>query len=100
MSLPVFTSHPNNLQVDVFDNVTLICEASGFNIYTITWKRLFSRFPITATETITKTGDMVTNTLHITRTNGYYAGQYYCIAGNSAGQVSSKVAKLYVQGNM
>jgi len=98
VSLPVFSYHPDDMTTHVYNDVALTCEAVGFGSITVTWKRISLELPDTATQSDTKSGDLFTSILRITRTNGYYAGQYYCIAENSAGKVTSEIAKLDVIG--
>jgi len=100
VSLPVFSFHPKDTTAYVYNDVVLTCEAIGFGKITIVWKRIGLELPIASIQNNTKSGDTVTSTLHITRTNGYYAGRYYCTAENSAGKVKSKVAKLHVTGKV
>jgi len=94
----VFTYHPNNITTSAYSDISLSCEAVGFEIVTITWERVDLEVPSVATQSDTKLGDTITSILHMTRTNGYFTGQYYCIAVNSAGKVKSKVAVLRVTG--
>jgi len=99
VSLPIFLSHPNHTRADVFNDVRFTCSAVGYGIVTLMWKRMgILRVPITAVQVNSTLHDVVDSTLHIKRVNGYYAGEYYCIAENSAGQVKSKIASLLVQG--
>jgi len=98
VSLPVFSIHPNDVTTYVYNDIALTCEVGGFGRITIFWKKIGSKLPITATRSDFKSGDSVSSTLRITRTNGYYAGQYYCIAENSAGNISSRIATLRVTG--
>ena len=55
--------------------------------------------PITAQVTEKKSLNEISSILEITKTVGYYSGQYYCIAESEVGKVSSKTANLHVQGN-
>ena len=98
MSLPVFLRHPVDAKVEVYKSVSFLCEVSGFGNITIIWKRIGFKLPITSKISVSKAGDMVTSILEITRTSGFYAGQYYCISKNSAGEVRSQIAKLTTQG--
>jgi len=90
------------MQADVLNDVRFTCSAVGYGIVTLMWKRMGAlRVPITAVQEVNSTlHDVVISTLHIKRVNGYYAGEYYCIAENSAGQVNSNNASLFVQGMM
>jgi len=99
VSLPIFSSHPNNVQADVFSDITLTCGTVGYGIVALIWKRAGGfRMPITAVQVNSVSHDAVDSTLLIKRVNGYYAGEYYCIAENIAGKVKSKTASLLVQG--
>ena len=55
--------------------------------------------PVTAEIFERKTLNGISSILNITKTVGYYSGQYYCIAENKGGNVTSQTANLHVQGN-
>ena len=55
--------------------------------------------PVTAEVTEEKSLNKITSILKITKTAGYYSGQYYCVAENQVGGVISRIANLYIQGN-
>ena len=92
--------HPKDVKVEVYKSVAFLCEVSGFGNITIIWKRIGFKLPITSRINVSKAGDIVTSILNITRTSGFYAGQYYCVAKNSAGEVRSQIAKLSIQGTV
>ena len=54
--------------------------------------------PVTAEVTEEKSLNKITSILKITKTAGYYGGQYYCVAENQDGRVVSQIANLYIQG--
>jgi len=90
--------HPKDVIVKVYTPVVFICKVSGFGNITIGWGRIRFKLPVTSRISVSKSDDTVTSILEITRTSGYYAGQYYCITKNSAGEVISQIARLSIQG--
>ena len=86
------------MNVSVFGSVSFECTAEGFGIIEVTWQRVGCALPLTATITSIKSINKVTSVLRITKSSGYYSGQYYCTARNSAGIVKSEQARLYVNG--
>jgi len=98
VSLPVLLRQPRDIKAEVYQLVSFICEASGRGNVAIDWKRVGFELPVTSRISLSKAGDTVTSILEITRTSGYYAGEYYCIAKNSAGEVTSQIAILTVEG--
>ena len=101
VSQPVIISHPVSVNTSVYATVELSCTARGFQLVDVIWKKEgSSRLPRTTVITTRKSPDKneITSTLQISETIGYYNGQYYCVARNSAGSVSSYVADLYVKG--
>ena len=88
------------MNISVLNPVSFKCTAHGFGVLKIVWKRVKYNIPVTAEVTEVKSLNKITSILNITKTAGYYAGQYYCIAENQAGgAVDSQIANLYVQGN-
>ena len=65
-------------------------------------KETSSRLPQTSVITTSTSPDKneITSRLQISKVIGYYSGRYYCVAKNSAGNVSSNSANLYVEGNV
>jgi len=98
VALPIFLMHPEDVIVKVYTPVVFICKVSGFGNITIDWKRIGFKLPVTSSISVIKADDTFTSILRITRTSGYYAGQYYCIAHNSVGKVTSQIARLFVKG--
>ena len=86
------------MNVSLGATVSLSCKAMSYNPATIEWKRVGSDLPITSDVTETRTRRSVTSFLNITRTVGYYAGQYYCAAENKVGITSSNYSSLIVRG--
>jgi len=86
------------MNVSVYGSVTFECTAEGFGVIEVTWQRVGCALPITSTITTIKSTNKVTSILHITKSSGYYSGQYYCTARNSAGTVKSQKAILHVEG--
>ena len=87
------------MSINIHGSVSFKCSASGFGELKIVWKRIEHNMPITAEVTEEKSLNKITSILKITKAIGYYSGQYYCVAENQVGEVSSGVANLYVQGN-
>ena len=89
---------PKSVKVETFESVMFRCVAEGYGLITVTWKKVGSVLPLTATINNSGSVGKVTSVLTITRAAGFYSGQYYCIARNKAGPVRSHYANLYVQG--
>jgi len=70
----------------------------GYGNIMIEWRKLDSHLPITATVKSIKSLNAVTSTLEIDQSIGYYKGNYYCTASNSAGVVNSSSAFLNISG--
>ncbi|XP_065905856.1 hemicentin-1-like isoform X2 [Dysidea avara] len=96
-SLPVILNNPKSARVDAFEPVTFKCSAEGYGYITITWQKTGYVLPWTATINTTKSNNMITSILRITKTVGYYSGQYYCVVKTEAGVVVSHYAHLHVQ---
>ena len=99
MSLPAILEHPNNMSINPDESVTFKCTASGFGVLEIVWKRFKHDMPVTAEVTEETSLNKITSILKITKTAGYYSGQYYCVAKNEFGEVVSHIANLHIQGN-
>ena len=100
VSPPDIVSHPNPSAVDFYSSVQFSCVARGFELKTINWKKADSqRLPVTATVTNTSSNiNEIVSVLTITKVIGYYSGQYFCEAKNSAGTTMSSPASLNVNG--
>ena len=101
VSTPVISEHPHDANTTVYESVSFKCTARGFGKIKIVWKRVNHNMPETAVPTTEeKFLNKITGILKITKTVGYYSGQYYCVAeSNRAGKSASQPANLYVQGN-
>ena len=88
------------MNVNVYESVSFKCSAHGFGAIKIIWKRINHNIPITAVASEEKSLNDISSILKITKTVGYYSGQYYCIAESKAGKSASKIANLHVQGNI
>ena len=86
--------------VAFYSSVQFSCIARGFELRTIDWKKADSqRLPLTATVTNTSSNlNEIVSVLTITEVIGYYSGQYFCEAKNSAGTATSSPASLTVNG--
>jgi len=98
VSPPTISKHPSTMNISVFGSVSFECTAEGFNVTEVTWQRVGCALPLTATISNTNSTNKVTSILRITKSSGYYSGQYYCTARNSAGTVKSQQASLHVDG--
>ena len=87
------------MSINVYESVLFKCSASGFGALKIVWKRIEHNMPLTAEVTEEKLLNKIISILKITKTAGYYSGQYYCVAENEVGEVVSQIANIYVQGN-
>ena len=91
---------PEDVKVTVCKSATFSCVARGFGLIQIVWKRVKYSLPITADVTEERSLNEVSSMLKITKIDGYYSGQYYCVAENEAGKVTSQTANLHVQSNI
>ena len=98
-SLPTISEQPSNVTVNFYESVSLNCTAYGFGVLKVFWKRVKHPMPVMTEVTEKESLNKITSILKITKTTGYYSGQYYCVAKNEVGEVVSKIANLYVQGN-
>ena len=87
------------MNVNVYESVSFKCSAHGFGEIKIIWKRINHNMPITAVLSEEKSLNGISSILKITKSVGYYSGQYYCVAESKAGKAASQIANLHVQGN-
>ena len=100
-SPPVFIQHPISRTVEAFSSVMFECKVQGYGYINIEWRKFGFDLPRTANINNINSTNEVISVLNITSTVGYYSGQYYCIATNSAGQTAvSLYANLSVQGKL
>ena len=99
VSMPTILEQPNNMTINVYESVSFKCTAHGFGVIQVVWKKVKHKMPLTAEVTEEKSLNKVTSILKITKTAGYYNGQYYCVAENQVGKVISWIANLYIQGS-
>ena len=84
----------------VYDSASFKCTAHGFGKIKIMWERVNHNMPEANETTEEKFLNGISSILKITKTVGYYSGQYYCVAESiKAGNSSSQPANLYVKGN-
>ena len=100
VSSPIIIQQPDDMNVTVWNFALFTCAAHSFGVIKVTWKRVNYSLPITADVTEERSLNEVSSILKITKIVGYYSGQYYCVAENKAGKVTSQTANLHVQGNM
>ena len=96
---PQVSEQPEDVNITIFKSASFKCTAHGFGIIKIVWKRINYTLPITADVTEERSVNSISSILKITGVVGYYSGQYYCVAENEAGKVTSQTANLHVQGN-
>ena len=87
------------MKIDVYESVSFKCTAHGYGDLKIVWRRKKYTIPVTAKITEEKSLNKISSILKITKSVGYYSGQYYCVAENEVGKVVSQTATLHVQGN-
>ncbi|XP_065904619.1 basement membrane-specific heparan sulfate proteoglycan core protein-like isoform X2 [Dysidea avara] len=93
VSLPAMITQPKPTTVHVYDTATFQCTGRSYGKVTITWKRLISELPVTASVEVTKISkNEVTSILTIDKSIGYYKGNYYCVIENDVGKVNSTFA--------
>ena len=97
--MPTILEQPNNMTINVYESVSLKCTVHGFGVLKVIWKRVKHHMPVTAEVTEEKSLNKITSILKITKTAGYYNGQYYCVAENQVGKVVSQIANLCIQGS-
>ena len=97
MSPPTISKHPESVNITVYESASFKCTAHGYDL-TIVWKRHRFSLPRTVTVNEIKSLNTITSFLNITRSIGYYSGQYYCVAKTKAGEIASHIAILQVQG--
>ena len=89
---------PSSTVVEANNVATFECSAISYGTASVTWKRLKSELPLTATIAVTKSLNEITSVLKIEKTIGYYEGYYYCVIENSVGQVNSSLAYCRITG--
>jgi len=100
VSPPDVILHPSSITVDATGKAVFQCVVKGYGSIKVVWKKLDSRLPATARVNNNKSLNTVTSTLEIDESVGYYKGNYYCTASNSAGVVNSTVAFLNVSSKL
>ena len=98
VSPPVIRKHPTPEKATVYSSITFKCKVEGHGAINVEWRKLGSALPVTATVSNANLTNGVSSILKITKLVGFYAGMYYCVASNQAGQTTSKYAKLSVEG--
>ena len=98
MAVPVIKKQPKSTVVEANSVAVFDCTASSYGTASITWKRMKSQLPITATVTVNKSLNEISSVLRIEKTIGYYEGYYYCVMENSVGKVNSSLAYCSVKG--
>ena len=87
------------MKVNVYESVSFKCTVHGYGDLKIIWKKANHNIPVTAEVTEEKSLNKISSILKITKSVGYYSGQYYCVAENEGGKAVSQTANLHVQGN-
>ena len=97
VSSPVIVKQPVDVNVTLCKSASFICTAHGFGLTKITWKRVNYSVPIRASVKEERSSNNLSSTLKIFEVDGYYSGQYYCVAENGAGKIASQIAHLHVK---
>jgi len=84
--------------INILESAALYCSFRSFGNVNVKWRKEGNLLPATASERISKTKNVVTSELQISRAVGYYSGNYYCVADNIAGRVVSSTTYLHVEG--
>ena len=99
VALPRIMKQPSSTMTEVHNVATFECAARSYGIVSITWRRLNSELPETATNvTMSKSLNDITSVLRIEKSIGYYKGYYYCVVENKAGKINSRMAYCNVTG--
>ena len=93
---PVITRQPRSTTVQV-NTGSFTCTARSYGFVSLTWKRLNSKLPVTASVSTSKSLNEITSVLRLENV-GYYKGYYYCVVENIAGKVNSTFAHFDVIG--
>jgi hypothetical protein len=98
---PTIDTLPAEVEVDIYDNVTLECVVSGFPKPKIVWLRNGETFNDTDVTLYVLSDITVSSTLSWRRIRSMDAGVYTCNAVNSAGGVAADVELIVLgkQGN-
>ena len=99
-SPPDILSHPTASTVTFFGSVQFSCVIRSYDLSSVIWKKVGSQ-KLSYTASITNTSsniNEIVSMLTITEVIGYYSGQYFCEAKNSAGTATSSLATLNVNG--
>ena len=93
-------NHPTASTVTFFGSVQFSCVIRSYDLSNVIWKKVGSqKLPYTASTTNTSSNiNEIVSVLTITEVIGYYSGQYFCEAKNSAGTTTSSLATLNVNG--
>ena len=95
MGQPVITRQPRSAITQVSGIGSFTCTAISYGVVSLTWKRLNSKLPVTASISTSKWSNEITSVLRLDSV-GYYKGYYFCVAENSAGKVNSTFAYFKV----
>ena len=87
------------MKINIHESVSFNCTAHGYGDLKIMWRRKKYNIPVTAKVTEEKALNKISSILKITKSVGYYSGQYYCVVESEVGKVVSQTATLHVQGN-
>ena len=98
VSVPVIIRQPSAVTISIFESAVFYCSFQSFGNVKVAWRK--ERNSPTASERISKTKNVVTSKLRISRAVGYYSGNYYCVAENKAGTVVSSATYLHVEGKI
>ena len=101
MTLPEVLIDPSSIVEDTCSDPVFRCTVNGFGEITVTWRKLNDELPETSdVSVVTESLNEKFSILTIRKMVWYYAGIYYCIAKNSAGEVNSSLVTLNVTGEV
>ena len=90
VQIPVLVTHPSSEHINLTQNATFTCNATGYNV-SYQWTIGSRSFP-------SKVTDINSNILVIPDVRSSDDNTYTCVASNEVGNVTSKQAKLIVTG--
>jgi len=95
--LPEVAIDPESfVEVETCGEVILKCTASGFGNVRVTWKRVHDELPETTEISTTESLNEKVSILKITKVAWYHKGDYYCVAKNNIGEVSSSLVHVNI----
>ena len=90
VQIPVLVTHPSSQHINLTQNATFTCDATGYNVS--------YQWTIGSGSFLNKVIGINSNTLVIPDVRSSDNNTYMCVASNEGGNVTSKQAKLIVTG--